>query len=397
MSDLPAAIRRLASWIEEDVESLAERMLERARGEVSEPALDADPALAEASHQGTVAHLRVICSGLTGGRMLPSQPPPAAVEQTLALASGGLSWSMLMRRFTFGHAELWDCILEEIDDWELSAEERTLLLQITSRYLFSYRDYITTQLTEVYQGQRDRMVRSREHRRIGLVRELLDGLPASDDELGYRLQAHHVAAVAWGTEPEHALTALAHASGPELLFVPGGGRSLWAWYGGGATIEEQLTAALAASSPQEGTFLALGGQGHGLEGFGHSHREAMQAFRVAVVRPRTVTRYADVVLEALALANAREAREFAERELGALAAPDPRTATLRKTLVAYFQAGGNRAAAAALLAVHERTVGYRLSAVEKLLGHEIGQRREELGMALRVQRLLETGTGAEGR
>ena len=106
-----------------------------------------------------------------------------------------------------------------------------------------------------------------------------------------------------------------------------------------------------------------------------------------------MTRYADVVLEALALSDAREAREFAQRELGALAAADPRTATLRKTLVAYFQAGGNRAAAAALLAVHERTVGYRLSAIEKLLGHDIGQRRDELGMALRVQRLLDAPVG----
>ena len=50
-----------------------------------------------------------------------------------------------------------------------------------------------------------------------------------------------------------------------------------------------------------------------------------------------------------------------------------------------------------LLAVHERTVGYRLSAIEQLLGYDIGQRREELGMALRVQRLLEPAAGADER
>ncbi len=397
MTDVTGAIRRLADWIEEDVDALAERMLARARGEVSEPTLDGDPGLAEIGREGIVAHLRTVCGGLIGGRMLPAQPPPAAVEQTIALASEGLPWSTVARRFTFAHAELWDHIIEEIDDWELSAEERTLLLQVTSRFLFSYRDYVTTELTDVYQAQRERVVRSREHRRVGIVRELLDGLPASEDELGYRLRAYHVAAVAWGATPEHALLELARASSSELLFVAGGGRSLWAWYGGGATVEEQLAAALPDSSPGEGTFLALGGQAHGLEGFGRSHREAMQAFRVAAVRRRAVTRYGDVVLEALALSDAREAREFAQRELGALAAADPRTATLRKTLVAYFQAGGNRAAAAALLAVHERTVGYRLSAIEKLLGHDIGQRRDELGMALRVQRLLDAPTGADER
>ena len=238
----------------------------RARGEVSEPALDGDPGLAEIGREGIVAHLRAVCGGLIGGRMLPAQPPPAAVEQTIALASEGLPWSTVARRFTFAHAELWDRIIEEIDEWELSAEERTLLLQVTSRFLFSYRDYVTTELTDVYQAQRERVVRSREHRRIGIVRELLDGLPASEDELGYRLRAHHVAAIAWGETPEHALLALARASSAELLFVPGGGRSLWAWFGGGTTVEEQLAAALPGSSPAEGTFLAFGGQAAGVGG-----------------------------------------------------------------------------------------------------------------------------------
>jgi PucR C-terminal helix-turn-helix domain/GGDEF-like domain len=391
------AIRRLADWIDDEAEMLAERMLERARQEVSEPGLDADPAVAQTSRDGTIAHLRAICGGLLGGRMLPARPPPAAVEQTIALAEGGLSWSMLMRRLTFGHAELWDAILDETDEWELTAEETSLFLQVVSRFLFSYRDYVTTELTDVYEAQRERIVRSREHRRIGLVRELLDGLPASERELGYRLRAQHLGVIAWGERAEDALVALARSSGTELLYVPGGGRSLWAWYGGGERVEEQVLATLAAAPPGDGVSLALGGQTTGLGGFAQTHREAMQAFRVASTRPQALTRYEDVVLEALALTNARDAREFAQRELGALAAPDARTATLRKTLRAYFQAGNNRAAAAVLLTVHERTVGYRLSAIEQLLGYDIGQRREELGMALRVQRLLEAPAGADER
>jgi hypothetical protein len=47
-----------------------------------------------------------------------------------------------------------------------------------------YRDYVVTELSEVYQAERERLVRSREHRRIGLVRELLAGIPVSEDELG---------------------------------------------------------------------------------------------------------------------------------------------------------------------------------------------------------------------
>ncbi len=390
MSDIAAAVRRLARWIEDNAEQLTDRVLDRLRDEISGSLVDTDPALADLGRQSALANLRAIAGGLTAGRMLPSQPPPGAIELALSAANEGIAWTTLVRRQEFGHAELWERMIEEIDGWELTDQQRTLLLQVASRYLFRYRDFVSTELTEVYQAQREQVVRSREHRRIGLVRELLAGLPAADDELDYRLQAHHVGAIAWGGLAEQRLLDVAQQHRLRAAARPGAGRSTWAWFGASHLgTGTKLLATLEGARPPEDTFVALGDPAFGLEGFGRTHREALQAFRVAALRPRSVTRYDDVALEALALTDERVAREFVARELGPLIAVDSRTATLRKTLRAYFQAGQNRAAAAALLAVHERTVGYRLKSVEQLLGHAIGDRREELGVALRVQSLLE--------
>jgi DNA-binding PucR family transcriptional regulator len=199
--------------------------------------------------------------------------------------------------------------------------------------------------------------------------------------------------VAWGAQPEAVVTALAERIDGQLLFVAGAGKSLWAWCGCSAPVDPAPLRALSADDLPAGTSVALGASAPGIEGFGRTHREAMQSFHVAVLHGRRLTRYEDVALEALALNDERLAREFAVSELGPLAAADTRTALLRKTLRIYFLAGQNRAAAAARLSVHERTVGYRLSQAEQLLGHPVTERPQELGVALRIHSLLD---GAEG-
>jgi hypothetical protein len=394
VSGVADAVRRLSRWIEDNAEELADHVLDRIRSEVPDQSAITDPALVHVERTGALANLKEVAAGLAAGRTVPEQLPPGAIEQALTMANRNVAWITLFRRYTFGHAELWDRILEEVDDWELTARERTALLQLMSRYLFTYRDYMAMELTTIYQAQRERLVRSREHRRVGFVHELLDGVTASEEELGYRLGAHHVGMVAWGAQPEAAVTALAETIGGQLLFVAGAGRSLWAWCGCSAPVDPATLRVLSAGDLPTATAVALGASAPGIEGFGRSHREAMQGFHVAVLHGRRLTRYEDVALEALALNDERLAREFAQSELGPLAAMDSRTALLRKTLRIYFLAGQNRAAAAARLSVHERTVGYRLGQVEQLLGHPITERPQELGVALRIHALLDGGAAA---
>jgi len=170
----------------------------------------------------------------------------------------------------------------------------------------------------------------------------------------------------------------------------GGGHSVWAWLGGRPRIEAGAVRALERFTPHGGTFLACGGVAFGEEGFVRTHREALQAYRVAVIGGAPVTRYDDVALEALVVQDERLAREFVERELGSLAAPDAKTARLRTTLRTYFSLGQNASATGALLKVHERTVGYRLATIEERIGHPIARRRDELGLALRIHALIQS-------
>jgi DNA-binding PucR family transcriptional regulator len=79
------------------------------------------------------------------------------------------------------------------------------------------------------------------------------------------------------------------------------------------------------------------------------------------------------------------------RELRGLDGADVRSVRLRGTLRAYFASGQNAAAAAAMLGVHEHTVGYRLRTIEERLGRPVTTRRAELEMALR---LLDGRSGA---
>jgi len=143
-------------------------------------------------------------------------------------------------------------------------------------------------------------------------------------------------------------------------------------------------------------FPACGDVSFGEAGFVQTHREALQAYRVAVIGGAPLTRYDDVALEALVVQDERLAKDFVARELGPLAAPDGKAARLRATLRAYFRLGQNASAAGALLKVHERTVGYRLATIEERIGRPIARRRDELGLALRIHALIESRFGAVG-
>jgi len=122
-------------------------------------------------------------------------------------------------------------------------------------------------------------------------------------------------------------------------------------------------------------------------GFRAANRKARLALRLGSCHGNTVTTFADVALEALAVGGEDLAREFVQAEMGDLAQADRRVAAVRDTVSAYFASRG-AAAAARQLGVSERTVTYRLRHAEELLGRSLNQRRAELETALRLHRLL---------
>jgi hypothetical protein len=388
VSDVDANVRRVADWLQGHVEEVTDFLEDRLREAVPEYFEGIDPVVAAGERASVVANLRAVAHGLAHGRSLPDQLPPGAVDEAIAAASEGLPWIALLRTYTIGHASVWERVALEVEGWGLPDGAMAELLRVLSRYLFGYIDRVTSELAEVYQQERDRVLRSQERRRTALIRELLAGMPVSEDQLGYRLRVDHVGVVAWGREPEAAATQLAQELGCALLVAPGAGRSIWAWLGGRSRIDAPAQRMLARFEPPDGTFVACGDVAADAEGFARTHRQALLAYRVAVVGDASLTHYDDVALEALVLHDQRLAREFADRELGPLAAPDARTALLRKTLRAYFSVGQNAAAAGALLGVHDRTVSYRLTTIEERMGRPVTRRRDELAVALRIHAML---------
>jgi DNA-binding PucR family transcriptional regulator len=165
------------------------------------------------------------------------------------------------------------------------------------------------------------------------------------------------------------------------------GEVVWGWLGSGKAPDDAEWRALVRTDPPAGTCIAIGVAEHGSRGFVRSHQQASAARRVALATGQSLTTYHEVALEALASRDADAARAFLECELRPLAGDD-KADRLRETLRAYFAAGQNAAAAAAMLDVHEQTIAYRLRAIEKRLGYPAAMRRAELETALRLERLL---------
>jgi len=225
-------------------------------------------------------------------------------------------------------------------------------------------------------------VRSREQRRVQLVRDLLDGADVHSGDLGYELGATHRAVIAWGPGAEPELSRLADALDATLLVVAASGQTVWGWLGGGA----QDRSLRAAVRPWPGG-LAFGRPASGPVGFRESHGQARAAHRIGVATDAAVTHFDDVALESVLLADEDAARAFIAGELAVLDSGRD-GAKLRETLSAYFASGFNASAAAAMLKVNDRTVAYRLNTIEELLGRPVRTRQAELQAAIRLERIL---------
>jgi len=221
--------------------------------------------------------------------------------------------------------------------------------------------------------------------------------------LRYELDRHHVAYVVWSDDVEGGdqygllesaasqLATDAHLGPPLVVHL--GGQLVFAWAGSRTPIT------MSVGRLAESIRVALGSPGSGVEGFRASHREAVQARRVAQLsgrRPGSVTRYEDVALVAVASADLDLSREFVARELGSLAEQDDDTVRLAATLRVYLEEQASPRRTAQRLGVHENTVKNRVRSIRELLGRPPEERVAEILVALRLARLTR-GQGAGDR
>jgi hypothetical protein len=240
----------------------------------------------------------------------------------------------------------------------------------------------------------------------------------------------HLGAIAVGAGAAAAVRGLASGVDRRLLSVAQGEQTVWAWLGGRerfavGEIERAIvgngavgvgvgvgvgrgtgtgtgTGAGAGANPPGGVVLAIGEQGHGMEGWRLTHQQAQAALAVARRRPPgsgssarsgsgsgggAVTRYVDVALLATALKDEPLGRALIDMYIAPLEDSSYGCAVLCETLRAHLAAGRGVSSTAAALGVTRSTVESRLRAVEQSLGRLLPSCLAELEVALGLDEL----------
>ena len=358
-----------------------------AAGEDSEYIAGARAAVAEAVDYGLVA----IEQGDEWFGSGPPPIPPAAVAQARRAARHGVSLERVLLRYNAGHTLLEDFVMQEAEHSDFSSNR--IALRHVMRALGGLLDHFTSSIANEYQQEAERTSHSPELRRTERVQRLLAGAPVDANELDYELEAEHLGMIAMGARAAETVRGLAAELGRQLLTVTRSEETVWAWFGGQRRLSMADLERLLAAKEPTGVSLAVGGPGKGIDGWRLTHRQAQAAMLVALRKPQTLTRYADVALLATALRDETLALSLNEIYLSPLGS-EKDGAVARNTLRAYFAAGRNAATAAAALKVDRHTVERRLHSIETRLGRLLQSCPAELEVALRLEELGDAGDAA---
>ena len=344
------------------------------------PEVHADPDLRELARRSAIANLELVAGVLRGEAELGVQSPPQAVAYARELARRNVPVGELARAYRVGQHVMWRFGVTEIRARVEDAAAVASAIEAYTDATFAAGEVLMGDALERYAAERDRWVRSADALRRATVQELLEGgavdVAAASARLRYELRRTHTAFVVWAEADDALLESAAVAvGGASALVVPLGNGLVAGW----CAPEE----ARPAAAPE--ALVAFGLPGEGLTGFRSSHGQAMEARRVARLGglPSPVA-YGDVALAALLTHDLEQARAFAERELGPLAAPEAER--LAETVLQVLVHQGSPRRAAQRLGLHENTVAKRARAAEEVLGRAIDARPVETLAALLILR-----------
>ncbi len=346
----------------------------------------ADPVLQERIREFAQASFLAEYEAFRAGSV-PETPPPTDAFGARVVAQLGMPLDPWVNTgFRTGHRCHWEAWMDLVDSHVRDADLRRELLDRGSMFFFEYVDRLIPLLTEVYEREQEQVHRKRGGEQTVLVHQLLNGAEHDSEALGWPLEHHHLGMFAWGENPDRTLHELAAALQRPVLIVESGVEGIkFGWASGGTPLGATEERTLSSFAPSLGQ-LALGLEAAGSAGFVLSNRQSRRAGWVAWSTDEPVTRFRDVALEALAVEDEESARAFVSVELHGFADDSARSERLRETLLAYFRADQNAAAAASSMGVHQQTIANRIKAVEERIGSRVGARRGELELALRLHR-----------
>jgi hypothetical protein len=351
--------------------------------------VDDDPLFAAGLREMVLACIDCCLAAIERGSQWSGATPPAVVAHVRRAASSGVDLTTALSRCVAASTLAWNVLLDEVAaHHELPDEQRFALLGEASTAIGSVLACVETEIAEAQSAEIRRRARSCEQRRSEIVRRLLadEFVDASElAELGYDLNAWHVALIATGAEAEQTVRSLAAGLGRRLLPVPQDAETVWAWLGGEhRPTFDDIERAHATAQPT-GVSLAVGEPARGVDGWRTTHQEAQGAMLVARDRPSRVTRYLDVALDVAALQDYALADSLIEKHLSPLEDVPVGGQTARRAVRALFDAEHNVSSAANALGVHRSSVHRWRDQIERRLGYRLHERQAEIELALRVE------------
>jgi hypothetical protein len=296
-------------------------------------------------------------------------------------ARSGVSLALLQHVYIRARELAWNVVLQEIEPLMIQSSRQMLLVRQSSTATESLFNCVLAAVQDAYTTEVACQHQTPEERQAGLVYRLLAGDPRVDPkEIRYDFDREHLAVIATGGNgARRVLQTLAERTGCRLFCLPERDGTLEAWLSRSGGLDLVVARHL-PDDHDPGLQLAFGDAAQGLDGFCRTHRQAVEAQMVARRRPRTITRYADVELEAHLLTH----QEFAGSLIARYFAPlDP---TLQETLRAYYHVdvARNASAAADRLDVSRNTFHDRLQRIKTIVGRPPKTNHASFELAIRA-------------
>jgi len=400
----------LLPWAEEvrpRARSFAERATRRVQVEV--PALvpnsEASVEFATAAEGAILQFVESVGAGEDPSYV---ELPATALPLVRRAVHHGVPLHALIHSVRIARSDAWEQLLALFADGARGAPDEPVAVALLSRWLLAYVDSLSETVEEVYTTEHESWLRTAAAAQTQVVDAILAGRPidvaASSQRLRYELERGHVAMIAWVDESAELLDPIASVSqalhglaanldSERPLIEPLGPYTMGMWVASPDSSGAERLDALRLGIADADVRVAVGEPALGVAGFRRSHREALEARRVADLmrRPtRTITRYGAVALIAIATVDLEQTRAFVTRELGGLTARDDATTRIVATLEIFLDEGANHRRTARRLNIHENTVRYRIEQAEGLLGRSTRERALELHLALALRSIADS-------
>lgn len=350
---------------------------------ISDPHDVGDPAYLQGLDAALAAAIDYRIAVLEAGERQAPAVPSILLAQARLEARDGVPLGTVLRRYFAGNALFGDFLVEEAERAEVpnSVLRRLLNAQATLS------DRLLAAVSAEHAREAENRPASAAERRRECVKSLLAGELVDHSELGYDLDARHLALMLRGDEAEELMRGLATTLDRRLLAVRREEEPIWScWLGGRAPLAaEEVLRALADVAPDR-VVVTIGEPGEGLAGWRFSHLQAKAALPIAERRGQPVLRYADVALLASIARDDLIATSLRQLYLAPLEGMRDGGGIARETLRAYFKAERNISSTAATLGVDRRTVRNRIRGIEALLGRSLKDSAADLEIALRLDR-----------